>query len=253
MNKMNAPLAAGPIDTAGGTPDPIVVIIGGFGMTDRHLRYHERLYKSFGLTTIVRLTYPVLTLTRPKALRREATKLERMLLEEHSGAPVVFHLFSGAIFLYHYLIGAMQSQLRARMRAVVFESTPLDLKSEQFGRFLAWRLGVRYRPIMNLPFIPYRRIVRIAGSGEIANERQIDATPTDLEALIISADNDPILSQEYITSYSARIAALGANVSRLRLSSARHCRAIIEDPGTYRESINCLLERACIAESKGLD
>ena len=176
-----------------------VLIIGGFAMKPRHLMKYRKLYREQGIERVETLAPSILTMTVPRFADRAARQLLTQL-QDHDGE-IVLHLFSGAVWIYYALNEFAPDAVRSKIRAVVFESTPLDVKPEQFGRFMAWKLGRAYQPIWSRPFVLYRWLVGISPTWEARNRRNMLALPAAQKVLFVYSQSDVIAEPSYIDQY----------------------------------------------------
>lgn len=227
--------------------DPDVVLLGGFGMADRHLRKYEQLYRRLGVHDVHLRSPGVLHGTIPRRCDAYARRLVAQLTALER--PLVLHVFSGAVWIYYALNHFADEALRRRILGVVFESTPLDVTPEQFGRFTAWRLGRRFHRGWSRPFVLYRWLVGISPDWEADNVRRMLSLPAHLQILGIYADDDPVADSGFITHYFNALLRQGHRVRTLRLESARHCLAIRDHCERYCESLAWLLSDVSLPAS----
>lgn len=203
---------------------PDAVLLAGFGMQARHLQKYETLYRRLGVPDVHAFVPGVLNGTWPRRCDAYAKVLARRL--EELDRPIVLHVFSGGVWVYYALNAFASDALRRRIVAVVFESTPLDVTPEQFGRFAAWFLGRRYHAGWSWPFVPYRWLVGISPRWEARNVQRMLNLPRHLQVLGIFADDDPVADPGFIASYLRALETQGLTVRALRLQAARHCLAL---------------------------
>lgn len=217
------------------------LLIGGFGMRMAHLEKYRQLYVGLGVDMTTAITPSVLTMTIPARCEAYATRLAEGL-ERVPGA-IRLHLFSGAVWIYYALNALASPQLRDRIVSVVFESTPLDSRAEQFGRFLAWRCGRSYQPWWALPFHPYRSAVGISQRWEAQNRRRMTNLPEHLRVLCIYSSADQVADARYIEAYIAALRLRKLRVTWLRLTNGRHCLAMRDDRQAYLSALTDSLPR----------
>ncbi|MCH9673061.1 MAG: TMEM53 family protein [Gammaproteobacteria bacterium] len=208
-----------------------VLLLGGFGMRRRHLNAYCGVYRALGVSPMDAIALDVLTMTIPRQCDRFARRLLDRL--ERSNERLVIHLFSGAVWIYFALNAYASPALRARIVGVVFESTPLDSKPEQFGRFLSWKLGRNYRRYWSYPFYVYRTLVGISRKWESRNANRMLSVPSSTQVLFIYSHSDSIADAKYIERYIEQLRGKQVRVSALRLHEARHCLAIKDRKADY--------------------
>lgn len=223
------------------------LMIGGFTMTGRHLDHYRHLYRELGLTRVLQRTPSLAAMSIPAFCERYARDLARECFTLEGG--VHLHLFSGSIWIY-YALNQIPG-IRARVRSVVMESTPLDVGAEQFGRFAAWRLRRTYGRGWSYPFMAYRRLVGISGRWEIENSKRMHALPAALPILSIYSKADPVADPDFIRHYNAELARRGCRVRALELDHARHCLAMRDEPERYRLTLSEFLRDAGVIRGEG--
>ena len=217
-----------------------VFIVGGFAMKTKHLDKYKILYSELGVHHVELRSPTRVTMTIPRQCDRYARCLAHQL--EQTERPIILHLFSGGVWIYYALNEFLSGAARRRIHAVVFESTPLDVKPEQFGRFAAWAAGFDYRPVWSYPFVLYRKLVGISSAWEARNRIRMFNLPQHLKVVFIYSKVDPVADPRYIEAYASQLHNRGIDVSTVVLSAARHCRAIHDQHSVYRETI-----AACVA------
>ena len=225
-----------------------VVLLAGFAMSQHHLEKYRGLYGQFGVAGSEGVVPGLACMTVPRLCDRYAKRLAERL--DRGQGPLVLHVFSGAVWIYFALNQFASAGLRRLIVGIVFESTPLDVQAEQFGRFAAWFAGRRYRPAWSRPFVPYRRVVGISARWEARNRAWMRAIPVWVQVLAIHSRQDPVADANYIQRYLDTLASLGCGVSALTLDSARHCLAIRDEPASYRAALGGWLARLYPAPSR---
>ena len=216
-----------------------VLIIGGFLMNIHHLKKYEQLYRQYCIDDVTLITPSLQNMTIPTLCEQFARKLLAFL--ECRRDSVVIHVFSGAVWIYYALNDLAHSKQRNKVKAVIFESTPLDVKPEQFGRFLAWKLQREYRPFWSYPFIAFRLLAGITSNWESRNLVRMESIPEHIKVLFIYSKNDKVISRKYIDQYNRLLKNKGIATYSLALNSARHCLAIRDDNSAYKNAIKQLL------------
>ena len=201
-----------------------VIILGGFFMTVHHLKKYEQMYRQYGIENIELISPSIHNMTIPRLCERFARQLLRSL--ETKNNPAVIHMFSGAVWIYYALNDIAHSRERNKIKAVIFESTPLDVKPEQFGRFLAWKFKRNYQRSWSYPFVVFRLLAGISGKWEKRNLIRMTSIPSHLKVLCIYSKTDTITCKQFIEHYLDTLEQKGICVHRLLLNNARHCLAI---------------------------
>lgn len=221
-----------------------VVIIGGFGMQEKHLEIFRKFHSRLGATDVKLVCLPFTALTLPPLIKRSVRRLQQELSQDDG--QVLYHVFSGAIWLYLYFNRMADDALRARSRGVIFESTPVEDKPGQFGRYLAWRLKRRYHPIFALPFVLYRRIVFAWPRWHREVKENFERLDAALKVLFVYSENDPIADPDAIERYADRLRDRSLEIMNVRLPRARHCMAIRDQNRVYRCALSDFFKRSSV-------
>jgi hypothetical protein len=234
MNVVESTLCRRVIDNNKGSKHT-AFIIGGFGMSKQQLLRYMRLYLNMGFAEVKMFTPPMSVMTIPALCEKYAKRMIEIIRTQDEG--IHFHLFSGSVWIFYALNDLCGEDMRRRIHSVVMESTPLDVKAEQFGRFLAWRLKRRYQAVYAIPFMFYRWFVRITPAWENRNRRRMLDVPQHCSLLCVYSKSDQIVDPLYIENYLHVLSIKGVNVKKLVLDQADHCHAIRDCPDKYEEAI----------------
>ncbi len=217
------------------------LIFGGFGMQSKHCSELAGIYSEHGASEVVALCHPLRQMVVPRLGLRRARKLAGNFARFGQGDDVVVHLFSGAVFIFFIMLKYMPEQARQSIRAVVFESSPMDCGAEQFGRYVSWRLGRTYRPLYAAPFVPLRPMTGITRRFEAQLREGRFILAPEAKIHFIQCKDDQIVDASYIDDYRRQLEARGHDTSERTYSGARHCRALSDCPADYRTDMAGLL------------
>jgi len=111
---------------------PVVVLLGWTGSSPGALRKYAAVWNNIGCETLAACP-GVAQLWRPAMVRSQVVELCEALTSQSSmsrRAPVVVHMFSGAVSMYLPYIAQCCARERLRVGALVFDSCPVDYTRE---------------------------------------------------------------------------------------------------------------------------
>lgn len=217
------------------------LIFGGFGMQPSHCERLAEIYRENYGNDVVALCHSLHEMTVPRIGRRRARQLAETL-NQGTDTELTIHLFSGAAFIFGCLLSHLTDEVRNSIRAVIFESSPMGCRAEQFGRFLSWRIGRDYTPKYAAPFVALRPMVGINRRFETRHRRERLLLPAHVRVHFIQCDGDPIIDSGYVETYRRELDAQGHMTSITTHRGARHCRALSDCPVAYRADLTTLLD-----------
>ncbi len=192
------------------------------------------------LSSIPELVTPAIADRRTVEIAKEIVAADR---------DVVLHSVSGSFWTMLYTLDKMDRAWREkRVRAIMFDSCPPHADIYAFGGWSAWFLQAKFgiparlsKPILSplfRPVFPYFGID--AAWAEWNRARMFDdelcVVPKSTACLFVRGRNDPVLSPEYVDSYSAFLRARTTSVVASELfDKAQHAMAVVEAPERYKQ------------------
>lgn len=227
------------------------IIFGGFGMQPGHCAKLANIYRKDHGNDVVALCHSLHEMTIPRIGRRRARQLAEKI-NRYDDGDLTVHLYSGAVFIFGCLLPLLNDKVRESIRAVIFESSPMDCRAEQFGRFLSWRLGREYTPKYAAPFVALRPMVGITRRFQVRHRHERLLLPSHARVHFIQCANDPIIDSDYVETYRQELEARGHITSLTTHRDARHCRALSDCPADYRADLEGLFDTLWPAEISGV-